>query len=44
MDISISAGGLVAALLLAIGASLLASIYPAMRAAAAEPALAMREE
>jgi putative ABC transport system permease protein len=44
MDISISAGGLVAALLLAIGASLLASIYPAMRAAATEPALAMREE
>jgi putative ABC transport system permease protein len=44
MDISISAGGFVAALLLAIGASLLASIYPAMRAAATEPALAMREE
>ena len=44
MDIAIDPAVLVAALTLAIGAALIAGIYPAYRAASARPALAMREE
>lgn len=44
MDIAIDPAVLFAALTLAIGAALLAGIYPAYRAASARPALAMREE
>ena len=44
MDMSIDFGDLLTALTLAIGAALIAGIYPAYRAASARPALAMREE
>ena len=44
MELTIDPVVLLAALLLAIGAALLAGIYPAYRAASARPALAMREE
>jgi putative ABC transport system permease protein len=44
MDIQISTEVLLSALVLSVGAALLAGIYPAYRAAHAQPALAMREE
>ena len=44
MDVTIVPADLLAALSLAVGAALLAGIYPAWRAASARPALAMREE
>jgi len=44
MDITIDPKVLLTALTLAIGAALIAGIYPAYRAASARPALAMREE
>jgi putative ABC transport system permease protein len=44
MDISISPDVLLSALALSVGAALIAGIYPAYRAARAQPALAMREE
>jgi putative ABC transport system permease protein len=44
MDIRISPDVLLGALALAVGAALIAGIYPAYRAAHAQPALAMREE
>lgn len=44
MDMSIDLGVLGTALVLAMGAALIAGIYPAYRAASARPALAMREE
>ena len=44
IDMSIDLGVLLTALMLAIGAALIAGIYPAYRAASARPALAMREE
>ena len=44
MDISISPDILLSALALSVGAALIAGIYPAYRAARAQPALAMREE
>jgi putative ABC transport system permease protein len=44
IDIAISAQPLLAAMVLAIGAALLAGIYPSWHAAHARPALAMREE
>ena len=44
MDMTIDPGVLLTALTLAIGAALIAGIYPAYRAASARPALAMREE
>ena len=44
MDIAIDATVLFSALALAVGAALVAGIYPAYRAASALPALAMREE
>jgi putative ABC transport system permease protein len=44
MDIRISPDVLLSALALAVGAALIAGIYPAYLAARAQPALAMREE
>ena len=44
MDVTIVPADLFAALSLAVGAALIAGIYPAWRAASARPALAMREE
>jgi len=44
MDIRISPDVLLGALALSVGAALIAGIYPAYRAARAQPALAMREE
>ena len=44
MDISIAPEVLLNAVALALGAALIAGIYPAYRAARAQPALAMREE
>lgn len=44
IDFSISVGPLLSALLIAIGAAVLAGIYPALRAARTRPALAMRAE
>jgi putative ABC transport system permease protein len=44
MDVMIVPADLLTALSLAVGAALLAGIYPAWRAASARPALAMREE
>ena len=44
MDIQISPDVLLTALALSVGAALIAGIYPAYRAARAQPALAMREE
>ena len=44
MDIDVSPDVLVTALTLSIGAALIAGLYPAFRAANAQPALAMREE
>lgn len=44
MDISIAPNVLLNALALSVGAALIAGIYPAYRAARAQPALAMREE
>ena len=44
MDIQVAGSALLSALALAVGAALLAGIYPAYRAARARPALAMREE
>ena len=44
MDMTVDPGVLLTALALAIGAALIAGIYPAYRAASARPALAMREE
>ncbi len=44
MDIQISTEVLLGALVLSVGAALIAGIYPAYRAAHAQPALAMREE
>ena len=44
MDIRISPDVLLSALALSVGAALIAGIYPAYRAARAQPALAMREE
>jgi len=44
MDMRISPDVLLAALALSVGAALVAGIYPAYRAARAQPALAMREE
>jgi putative ABC transport system permease protein len=44
MDMSISPGVLVWAVVFAVAAALLAGIYPAYRAASNRPALAMREE
>ncbi len=44
MDIRISPDVLLNALALSVGAALIAGIYPAYRAARAQPALAMREE
>ena len=44
MEIQISTDVLLGALVLAVGAALLAGVYPAYRAARAQPALAMREE
>lgn len=44
MDMTIDPVVLLSALLLAIGAALIAGIYPAYRAASSRPALAMREE
>jgi putative ABC transport system permease protein len=41
---SVAPGGLLLGLLLAWGAALLAGLYPAARAAAANPAAALREE
>jgi putative ABC transport system permease protein len=44
MDVAVEPDALVAAVALAVGAALLAAIYPARRAARANPALAMRED
>ena len=44
LDMTISAGALIEAVLLAVVAATLAGLYPAWRAAQASPALAMREE
>ncbi len=44
MDIQISPDVLLVALALSVGTALIAGIYPAYRAARAQPALAMREE
>lgn len=44
IDMVVAAGPLFAALGLAIGAALLAGVYPSMHAARSRPALAMREE
>jgi len=44
MDVTIVPADLLTALSLAVGAALIAGIYPAWRAASARPALAMREE
>jgi putative ABC transport system permease protein len=44
MDISVSPGVLVTAVLLAVVTATVAGLYPAWRAAQARPALAMREE
>jgi putative ABC transport system permease protein len=44
MDVSVTLTGLAAALLLAVAAAFFASLFPAFRAAKAQPALAMREE
>ena len=44
MDIEIAPAVLLSALALSVGAALIAGIYPAYRAASAQPALAMREE
>jgi putative ABC transport system permease protein len=44
IDMSVAPGILVSALVFAIGAALLAGIYPAFRAARSQPAAAMREE
>ncbi|MGI9235171.1 MAG: ABC transporter permease, partial [Woeseiaceae bacterium] len=44
MDIQISSAVLLTALALSVGAALIGGIYPAYRAARAQPALAMREE
>jgi len=44
MDIRISPDVLLSALALSVGAALIAGLYPAYRAARAQPALAMREE
>jgi putative ABC transport system permease protein len=44
MDIEVSSGVLLTAVLFSVSAALLAGIYPAYRAASSQPALAMREE
>ena len=44
IDMSVSADILLSAVVFAIGAALLAGIYPAVRAARSQPAIAMREE
>jgi putative ABC transport system permease protein len=44
MDVTIMPADVFTALALAVGAALIAGIYPAWRAASARPALAMREE
>lgn len=44
MDVTVSVPVLATALALAVGAALVAGLYPAWRAARARPALAMREE
>ncbi len=44
MDVIVEPRALLAAVVLAVGAALLAAIYPARRAAGANPALAMRED
>ena len=44
IDMSIAPDILLSAIAFAIGAALLAGIYPALRAARSEPAAAMREE
>ena len=44
MDLVVAPGALAAAVTLAVGAALLAAIYPARRASRANPALAMRED
>jgi putative ABC transport system permease protein len=44
IDMSVAPGILLSAIVFAIGAALLAGIYPAIRAARSQPAIAMREE
>jgi putative ABC transport system permease protein len=44
MDMTIDPAVPLTALALAVGAALIAGLYPAYRAASARPALAMREE
>jgi putative ABC transport system permease protein len=44
IDFTVTAGPLLSALLIAIGAAVFAGLYPSLRAAATRPALAMREE
>ncbi|NNJ65512.1 MAG: ABC transporter permease, partial [Xanthomonadales bacterium] len=44
IDMSVEPGILLSSVLLAVAAALLAGIYPALRAARSQPALAMREE
>jgi putative ABC transport system permease protein len=44
IDMSVSPDILLSAVVFAIGAALLAGIYPAVRAARSQPAIAMREE
>jgi len=44
MDIEVSSGVLLTAVLFSVSAAFLAGIYPAYRAASSQPALAMREE
>lgn len=44
MDLLVGPGAVAAAVALAVGAALLAAIYPARRASLANPALAMRED
>jgi putative ABC transport system permease protein len=44
MDILVSPGVLLAAILFSVAAAFLAGVYPAYRAARSQPALAMREE
>ena len=44
IDMSVAPDILLSAVVFAIGAALLAGIYPAVRAARSQPAIAMREE
>ena len=44
IDFAVTAGPLFSALLIAMGAAVLAGVYPSLRAARTRPALAMREE